>query len=554
MKSIILLLILISGIVSISTGSSLATVNDLPSIPDSLYHLGWVWPDTLPLLKGDLASDVSGNIYATDENGTVYSVSNDGKILWKYHENYAFASSPIVGDSLIYFCCNDKKGMIKSKELYALDFNGQFRWNFIGDKDFEGSIFVGPDNIVYIPVRGKYSTIGAFCVDKEGIASYFDWGEAFGNLWLLGINTDGFLDLWRPFNNMLYFVSPKGDSAISYNIPVRPHMLFGTRGIAEYMYYPNGAGLTITPGTDIKPIWDKGINLNFDEGINSVIISDSSKSAFMSTDKGIIYKLDLSSSSVIWRCEIGQQDGEIGGLMLAPGGALIAVASRGVVYAADYNGKLIWRHVLFDSGVLSNGIITPQNDIFYVQSGRLFKFTSDPAQSIPPREALPLPSTRDEAEKEITEYMLQYITHDFEQLSSFIEEDNMILNMPMLSAPPYSSIILTKAKKSDLESSSFLDADKRISSWVYFSGKLLQGVEAKEAIKRNKRKSDGSIVPWSINDYVFAIIKLNDDNTQAEVCLDNHCGSLCGHGLRISLQRSPSGKWWVIKSVGTWVS
>lgn len=71
-------------------------------------------------------------------------------------------------------------------------------------------------------------------------------------------------------------------------------------------------------------------------------------------------------------------------------------------------------------------------------------------------------------------------------------------------------------------------------------------------IKKYADNSPGGTFVWGI--YSFGILEVSPDFQSAEVYIGVSCGGLCGHGVMYTIQRSPSGEWWISDSIELWIS
>ena len=116
--------------------------------------LKWVfktdYPMSLPLIVND-------RIYAGYAGGSMYCLSLEGNLIWKYNIGYWIAAWPAAYENgIIYFGCADEN-------LYALDANnGQLKWKFHCD----GEVFspMIEEGFIYVGCAGKK----VYCVDSLG--------------------------------------------------------------------------------------------------------------------------------------------------------------------------------------------------------------------------------------------------------------------------------------------------------------------------------------------------------------------------------------------------
>jgi hypothetical protein len=92
--------------------------------------------------------------------------------------------------------------------------------------------------------------------------------------------------------------------------------------------------------------------------------------------------------------------------------------------------------------------------------------------------------------------------------------------------------------------------------WWYTDGQLTETEDKLKSIEeyRQRYMQDAKSDIWAWGYYEFGIVSIADDLQSAKVYVGASCGPLCGHGMYYTLQRSPSGKWWITDSQNLWVS
>ena len=68
------------------------------------------------------------------------------------------------------------------------------------------------------------------------------------------------------------------------------------------------------------------------------------------------------------------------------------------------------------------------------------------------------------------------------------------------------------------------------------------------------KMKNASLDIWAWGYYEFGVVAMADDKQSAKVYVGASCGPLCGHGFYYTLQRSPSGKWWITDAEHLWQS
>ncbi|MBI2676254.1 MAG: PQQ-binding-like beta-propeller repeat protein [Candidatus Aenigmarchaeota archaeon] len=82
---------------------------------------------------GSSAAIHKGIIYFGAQDNTLYALTKDGQLLWKFHTNGGVVSSPKILNEKIVFGCYDHS-------VYALNLDGKLLWKF----DTEGKIISNP--------------------------------------------------------------------------------------------------------------------------------------------------------------------------------------------------------------------------------------------------------------------------------------------------------------------------------------------------------------------------------------------------------------------------
>ncbi len=528
---------------------------------DNFFHVGWIWPDSMPRLKGEPAADKNDHIYIFDENNTLYSIDDNGDIIWIFYGDYTGVSSPVVGDSVIYFLASEGDYQSHHIALYAVDFGGRFIWKYIGEKGMGGDPVISSLGDIYVTCSEYGFGKGAYHISKEGEGNWFDWPKGVLTGELLGCDTRGNLLLWVRSHDQILYISKEGEvlkTCPEYGLPYTAGYKYN--GI-DFIYYSNENDFIQATDIECITIWSIKRDAGQEEYISHVLVSWENVRAFIAATNGDIYKLDTFYGTPFWKCNTGRDEDRNGDMVLSPNEILFITDSRGMIIAIDKNGKLAWKHQMYDAGALSRPLVSSKDDLFIAQNGRLYKFTQDTTQFAPQPDSVPLPATMADAENEIVEFMVQDIADGIKCLADMIkrnaDSDDMPKSsfMPKLSAPGDNLIVYHHIKNKKSDDINALDSSEPVSAWLCDGGPPRKGEDTKKTIKNYSKKSGKrTIIPWSYGIYEFGIVSISDDFTEAVVLQDHHCGSLCGSGDRLYLQRSPSGKWWVVKSVQRWIS
>jgi outer membrane protein assembly factor BamB len=141
-----------------------------------------------------------GTIYAIADG--LYALSPDGTLKWKFSPGHTHcAAAPAVGaDGTVYFGCHDDA-------LYAIDAQGQKRWEFRAQDDIDSPPAVGADGTIYFGSDDKK----LYALTSAGVLK---WALATGGAVRSGpaIAGDGTVYVGS-FDTNLYAVRPNGSVA-----------------------------------------------------------------------------------------------------------------------------------------------------------------------------------------------------------------------------------------------------------------------------------------------------------------------------------------------------
>jgi len=87
--------------------------------------------------------------------------------------------------------------------------------------------------------------------------------------------------------------------------------------------------------------------------------------------------------------------------------------------------------------------------------------------------------------------------------------------------------------------------------WWVENGKLIEMGNDTKAITDFYKISEQDDLSWEIG---FSIISINDNSTSAKVYVEKLCGTTCGTGMMLYLQRADSRQWEIEKEEELWIS
>ncbi len=517
------------------------------------YHIGWVWPDSLPPLESILAAGKNGRIYVTDSNGTLCCLQSDGEIAWKNQGISRKISRPAIADSFLCFAVADEGKSGKYDYLVALNLSGEILWKFSGDSKLWGLPLISPQGNVYIQTTTDLNNQGAFRISENGEGKLIEWPDGIYPGCFLGFDSTENIILWESHEKQLHTISDKGELISSCFFEGVPRYKSQTPNIVDFILSPVDNDRLIKTDNKCDTIWNRKKDKPF--RISCLTYLDASNNLFIGTREGALSKLDAETGSSIWDLELGAEFGEIEDLMLSSKEIAFVTGSWQKLAAIDGGGNLIWQYTMYDAGNISKSILTTDDELLIIQEGRLYAFTQDPKLFVLQKESVPVPSSKSDAEDEIIEFMLDDIVEQIEFLSGWLREKEHIKDQPYYSPPESDLIIYTHPEEDSDRALSPVRSGEPVRVWLYDHLQLIEAEDKERAVDEyNEKMKDGKAVPWAYGTYKFGMKFVNNDLTQAQVYLDHYCGGLCGSGSQLFLQRSPSGEWWAVKIDPTWIS
>ncbi|WP_051962952.1 PQQ-binding-like beta-propeller repeat protein [Mesoaciditoga lauensis] len=271
------------------------------------------WEVTIgPIYLSSAAIGKNGNIYIGSLDGNLYSVNNNGRILWNFPTNRWIRTSPAIGkDGTIYLASDNGN-------LYALNPDGKVKWSF--------SI-------------GSY-IISSPCVDKNG--EIYLGAE---NGYLYAFTSKGMLD-W------VLKLGEKIQSSPSIE-----------RNGSIYVGSSDGYFYRITQ--DGKILWKRKLG-------NSIFSSpaiDKDGGIYVSTEDGKIYHI-TSEGTVLWSVNLKEhvysspavsEDGTV--YICTTNGTVYAVKNKSIKWTYKASGRIISTPLVGINGKIYFGT---ENGILYV--------------------------------------------------------------------------------------------------------------------------------------------------------------------------------------------
>ena len=271
---------------------------------------------------------------------------------------------------------------------------------------------------------------------------------------------------------------------------------------------------------------------------------------YIGRSNGQVLAVD-SQGQLAWNTPPDEHLGEMISLKAGPDGQLYALGGLGYFLSVTPDGQETWAHEFYDTGQPYTLEALPDGAAM-MQGNKLHFFNTDPAQSVEDPPAQP-PENIDQARLELDQTLLDHL-----MLNAFGVKpgDYQVADQPLWEQNPKEAALLVQLGPASDPSSDMFKADytQVLRAWWYADGKLYAATDPQQAIKEfEKGYKDGFATPtWTR--YNFSVLSVSEDGRQSRAYLDWNCGPLCGQGRDLTLKRSLSGEWWVVKDEMTWIS
>ena len=169
--------------------------------------------------------------------------------------------------------------------------------------------------------------------------------------------------------------------------------------------------------------------------------------------------------------------------------------------------------------------------------------------------AMPLAScsssiTREDAEKEIVSFMLDFIIQNpVGGSANYVQTSGQ----PWLNPPPSAVLIVYSPpnEKKDKNPWEQLKIGEPIKVWWYFDNKLVEATDNQVAVQKYAEY----YMPNSwLGRYDFGILTISRNNKKATVYFGSSTCPECAGGMIHTIERNDSGKWEIINSELLWLS
>lgn len=160
---------------------------------------------------------------------------------------------------------------------------------------------------------------------------------------------------------------------------------------------------------------------------------------------------------------------------------------------------------------------------------------------------------------EIVDFMIAYIVeNEIEEMIDIIDKENV----PLIDKPPDHFIVILSPISQPIDEDysklqDALDTKNAEKVWIYKNGELVSQTDGQTAIQDyqafiKNAPQYPSIFMWGYNE--FGIVSISDDGKEAKVYLASTCGSLCGHGIILFLEKNKDNKWQLKDMTPLWQS
>ena len=286
----------------------------------------------------------NGRIYVGSPDGTLYSLSTDSTILWRYVTGNMIRSSPaIAADGTIYVGSNDDL-------LYAIGSDSTYRWSYATEGSIQTTPAIGADGTVYVASLDH---------------------------WFYALSQFGSMD-WRILANRAGHSSAAvgADGTIYVGTDDNYICAEGTNGAVKWEYKTEGAihsspsigaDGTVYCGSDDGNLYALTAtgSLKWKYQTDSVVLGSASIAAdgtiYIGSDDGCMYALD-PSGSLKWKYQTG--GGIEGSPAVAADGTVYFGSTDGSMYALNPDGSAKWQFES-DGAIQSSPTIGPDGRVYF---------------------------------------------------------------------------------------------------------------------------------------------------------------------------------------------
>jgi outer membrane protein assembly factor BamB len=327
--------------------------------------------ETDGLVSTSITIGINNKVHIACENGRIYIVGGNGKLLWSYDANSPLLSAPTIGpDGTIYVGSQDGK-------LRAIDNNGNPRWTHTTGGPIYSSPAVSADGNIYVgSLDGSIYALGQDGNELWSFKTKGTCGISTGSIFASpAIGNDGSIYISELYEPNLYALEPNNGSVkwkcnfesqgwlfaspvVAENGTIYQTLLYDTK---LYAIEPNNGSIIWSIDlADLASGWfDPNYSQNYidADGWSEPALGPDG-SIYVSFDDPYLRAVD-PNGSIKWVTRLGT----IGGFTLAvdKNGLIYAACDDGYLYVVNQNGQEVSR---FQSdGWLNYPVITADNTV-----------------------------------------------------------------------------------------------------------------------------------------------------------------------------------------------
>jgi len=331
--------------------------------------LFWTFPTKARIYHSNPAIDSEGRIYIGSEDGALYCISSDGKLVWSYSTKGDINTSPAIGeDGEIYVVSRDKN-------LYAILPDGTLKWKYPIKFPVEVSCLIAPNQAIHVFTQnGKVYSIHPdgrlrwITSLDGGIITYTPCIDEKGNIYIGVSGADGGLFCLDSKGRLKWKYTDGGEAITSPVIDSSGNIYIGLNNV---LYSFNSEGVIQSKITHERNCWLKSSPVISSNGIIYYNIGMSSQEGYL--------RAVTQTGQVLWEYPVGWND-------ISP-----KIDSVGNIYviSKDYSlsclsseGKLKWNYTL-DSKITTSPGISKDGNI-YLGGNNGFLYTLSQGEAKPP--------------------------------------------------------------------------------------------------------------------------------------------------------------------------
>ena len=526
-----------------------------PGDQNNQYHIGWVWPDSLPKLCLGLGVDLDGNVYVSSEDGVLYGLDNRGNTRWSSDLDCALISGPIVMDSLILVEGTDDSYVESYHLLYCFDPNGRQKWKFTAANRISPELLITKDESIYVEYYRDDLVDGVYHISIDGRGGPIDLPNYMNPIDILGINSMNNFVMWeRGFDQNLREISFNGP--IVRNLPLDGNWLLINPPIMSMneIYFSTDSLLFVSLDKGFDTLWTCRQDGKVQDAL-SCVGNPRDNCVLLGTSLGRIYKFDRINGRLNWFIDLGTEFGEIRSLQSNHSDNLIASGTGHAIAILDSSGNLIWNQRMDRRGRPGKPIITSGNSFWIIQEGLLFEFTTSADRRVGRSKFFPALPPRAEAEEELIDLTLKYIADEIEESRESAMQNRGISDSSTWTFPRSKLVIHAPVVERGVSSMTDLRSDRPITVWTYKDGNMKEVSNKNQTIHQYlKIIDDNPFGSYFYGYYAFGIDFVNGDTREARAYVDYYCGPVCGNGMILRFRKNASGIWRVIDISLSWIS